>query len=60
MNDQLNETVREIDARPERCPWCGKRRMFSSHAPRAHPDKYEEWKENHKRVTEQITYWKEE
>jgi ribosomal protein S27AE len=58
MNERLRKLVyEELDERPDYCPWCGQRSMFAKHAARKHPDKYDEWKENHTKITQQITYY---
>jgi len=60
MEEKLRQAVNEVDVRPRKCPWFGERKMFNNHAPKKHPERYEEWKKNHKKKELNISYWVEE
>lgn len=57
MDRRIREAIQEVDAMPDRCPWCGYSGMFHQHAPKKHPEKWRVWKERHELKTHSISYW---
>lgn len=57
LKEAVREVIQEHSAYPQTCPWCGYSGMLSHHMAKKHPDKYIEWKENHKKVNINRTVW---
>jgi len=49
--------LNKIDETPWSCPWCSFAGSFTRHAPKVHPEKWEQWKAGHEKVNVNTTIW---
>jgi len=54
---ELRDAVEEYSAVPSSCPWCGYSRWDPRHITKAHPEEWDEWKEDHEQVRITKSIW---
>jgi len=61
LQKAIRETINEHEALPNYCPVCGSNVLaMSKHMSKAHPEKWSEWKANHRKVKVSRTVWLEQ